>query len=61
MSRRRVVVTGLGCISPVGNTVADSWTNLLAGVVAGGLGGLLIGSYMYFSTPANERRKFIGS
>jgi len=30
-SRRRVVVTGLGCISPVGNTVADSWGNLLAG------------------------------
>ncbi len=31
MNRRRVVVTGLGCISPVGNTVADSWANLLAG------------------------------
>jgi len=31
MSRRRVVVTGLGCISPVGNTVAESWNNLLAG------------------------------
>ncbi|MBQ0130777.1 MAG: beta-ketoacyl-ACP synthase II [Comamonas sp.] len=31
MSRRRVVVTGLGCISPVGNTVAESWANLLAG------------------------------
>ncbi|MES2841085.1 MAG: beta-ketoacyl-ACP synthase II [Pseudomonadota bacterium] len=31
MSRRRVVVTGLGCISPVGNTVEDAWTNLLAG------------------------------
>ena len=31
MTRRRVVVTGLGCISPVGNTVADAWTNLLAG------------------------------
>lgn len=31
MSRRRVVVTGLGCISPVGNTVADCWTHLLAG------------------------------
>jgi 3-oxoacyl-[acyl-carrier-protein] synthase II len=31
MSRRRVVVTGLGCISPVGNTVADAWANLLAG------------------------------
>jgi 3-oxoacyl-[acyl-carrier-protein] synthase II len=31
MSRRRVVVTGLGCISPVGNTVTEAWTNLLAG------------------------------
>lgn len=31
MSRRRVVVTGLGCISPVGNTVAESWANILAG------------------------------
>jgi 3-oxoacyl-[acyl-carrier-protein] synthase II len=31
MSRRRVVVTGLGCISPVGNTVEAAWANLLAG------------------------------
>ena len=31
MNRRRVVVTGLGCISPVGNTVAENWSNLLAG------------------------------
>lgn len=31
MSRRRVVVTGLGCVSPVGNTVNESWSNLLAG------------------------------
>ena len=31
MSRRRVVVTGLGCVCPVGNTVADAWANLLAG------------------------------
>ena len=31
MSRRRVVVTGLGCVSPVGNTVADSWASILAG------------------------------
>ena len=31
MTRRRVVVTGLGCVSPVGNTVAQSWSNLLAG------------------------------
>ena len=31
MSRRRVVVTGLGCVSPVGNTVDDAWANILAG------------------------------
>ena len=31
MTQRRVVVTGLGCISPVGNTVAESWANLVAG------------------------------
>jgi len=31
MSRRRVVVTGLGCISPVGNSVAEAWAALLAG------------------------------
>ena len=31
MTRRRVVVTGLGCVSPVGNTVAQSWANILAG------------------------------
>ena len=31
MSRRRVVVTGLGLISPVGNDVATGWGNLVAG------------------------------
>jgi 3-oxoacyl-[acyl-carrier-protein] synthase II len=31
MTRRRVVVTGLGLITPVGNTVAQAWPNLLAG------------------------------
>jgi 3-oxoacyl-[acyl-carrier-protein] synthase II len=31
MSRRRIVVTGLGAVSPVGNTVAESWSNILAG------------------------------
>ena len=31
MTRRRVVVTGLGVVCPVGNTVAESWANLLAG------------------------------
>jgi len=31
MSVRRVVVTGLGLISPIGNTVGEAWSNLLAG------------------------------
>jgi 3-oxoacyl-[acyl-carrier-protein] synthase II len=31
MSRRRVVITGLGLVSPVGNTVAEGWSTLLAG------------------------------
>ena len=31
MSSRRVVVTGLGLISPVGNSVDEGWQNLLAG------------------------------
>ncbi|MBX3634583.1 MAG: beta-ketoacyl-ACP synthase II [Rubrivivax sp.] len=31
MSRRRVVVTGLGLVSPVGNTVAEAWQRLVAG------------------------------
>lgn len=31
MSKRRVVVTGLGQVSPVGNDVATGWANLLAG------------------------------
>jgi 3-oxoacyl-[acyl-carrier-protein] synthase II len=31
MARRRVVITGLGVISPVGNTVSEAWSNVLAG------------------------------
>ena len=31
MSKRRVVVTGLGMLSPVGNTVESTWKALLAG------------------------------
>ena len=31
MTRRRVVITGLGLISPVGNSVAEGWANILAG------------------------------
>ena len=32
MSTRRVVVTGLGALTPIGNTVTDFWNNLLNGV-----------------------------
>ncbi len=31
MSKRRVVITGLGIISPVGNTITEAWNNLVAG------------------------------
>ncbi len=31
MSRRRVVVTGLGMVSPLGNTVASTWEGIVAG------------------------------
>src|SRR5690606_22181447 len=31
VTRRRVVVTGLGIVSPIGNTVAEAWEMALAG------------------------------
>jgi 3-oxoacyl-[acyl-carrier-protein] synthase II len=31
VSRRRVVITGLGIVSPVGNSVAEAWSNIVAG------------------------------
>ena len=31
MSKRRVVITGLGLLTPVGNTVEESWKNIIAG------------------------------
>lgn len=31
MSKRRVVITGLGIISPVGNSVSNAWENIVAG------------------------------
>jgi 3-oxoacyl-[acyl-carrier-protein] synthase II len=32
LARRRVVITGLGLISPVGNSVEEGWQNIVAGV-----------------------------
>ena len=32
MDKRKVVITGLGIVSPVGNTVKDAWTNIINGV-----------------------------
>ena len=32
MGRRRVVVTGMGVLSPVGSTVEETWGNMVAGV-----------------------------
>ncbi len=31
MARRRVVITGLGIVSPVGNSVTEAWQNVVAG------------------------------
>jgi 3-oxoacyl-[acyl-carrier-protein] synthase II len=31
LARRRVVITGLGIVSPVGNSVTEAWQNILAG------------------------------
>ena len=43
MTKRRVVVTGLGCISPVGNDVESTWDNIKAGVSG-------VGEITYFDT-----------
>ena len=32
MSKRRVVITGLGTINPLGNNVSDSWEKLINGM-----------------------------
>jgi 3-oxoacyl-[acyl-carrier-protein] synthase II len=43
VTKRRVVVTGLGCISPVGNDVESTWDNIKAGVSG-------VGEITYFDT-----------
>ena len=36
MELRRVVVTGLGALTPIGNTVEEYWANLVKGVSGAG-------------------------
>lgn len=31
MSKRKVAITGLGIVSPVGNSVPEAWENIIAG------------------------------
>jgi 3-oxoacyl-[acyl-carrier-protein] synthase II len=49
VTKRRVVVTGLGLISPVGNTVAEGWKNVRDGVSG-------IGPIEHFDTSAFTTR-----
>ncbi len=60
MTRRRVVVTGLGLLTPLGNSVAESW----AGIVAGKSGIATIAGFDASSFPtrmAGEIRGFDGA
>lgn len=49
MSKRRVVVTGLGIVSPIGNSVSQVWNNLLHGISG-------IGQITQFDTSAMTTR-----
>ena len=48
MSKRRVVVTGLGLLTPVGNTVEESWKNIIEG--KSGIGPITAFDASQFST-----------
>ena len=51
MELKRVVVTGLGAVTPVGNTVPEFWENLINGV--SGAGHLLHRSQAFASGQTN--------
>ena len=52
MSRERIVITGLGAVTPNGNHVDEYWANLISGVSG-------IGPITYFD-PSNHRVKIAG-
>ncbi|NNF15394.1 MAG: beta-ketoacyl-ACP synthase II [Gammaproteobacteria bacterium] len=57
MSKRRVVITGLGTVSPVGNSVEVAWQNVIAG--RSGIGAIRSFDVEKFSTRiAGEVRDF---
>ena len=57
MSKRRVVITGLGILSPIGIGVAENWRNILAG--KSGIGPVtLFDASGYASTIAGEVKNF---
>ena len=52
MSREKIVITGLGAVTPNGNNVNDYWSNLISGVSG-------IGPITYFDS-SNHRVKIAG-
>ena len=66
MSNRRVVVTGMGIVCPVGNSVKDAWDNIKAGHSGIGLAegfdttdfaSRIAGQVKNFDPAAGNRRK----
>ena len=57
LQRKRVVITGLGTVNPLGNTLADTWKNALAG--RSGIGSITkFDTTGFSSTIAGEVRNF---
>ena len=52
MELKRVVVTGLGAITPVGNSVPEFWENIVNGVS----GGLLLILMRRYSRPNSHAK-----
>ena len=51
MELKRVVVTGLGAVTPLGNTPEETWQNMLAG--KSGAAPITPVSYTHLTLPTN--------